>query len=318
MRQSVNQVQAVGSVSELNLKMEEVKYEDKASGKSVNCKCISKVDFRNPSIVINVDGDPCGFDFYPTYEMKYDTKEKKFVNNPRFKSLETIMNYDLGTRVKIDGSFANNEYVNDELDLKSIVRLNAFQCTSTGVPDEDYCDCTLSGVIKTIRPEMVNESETGRLFVDFVYFDRNLDLFPITLVVPEDIAEEFSDYKARDSVKFEIEVKSRTVGGGKKQESRFGKRSSKKVSGFTVTEYLIFDGSEPYDEENELYVSNEDLKKKVEERNISIEQKIEEKKSKASSPKEEKKGLGNRASKKKDEEFLEPTPFDDDDPFGDM
>lgn len=313
MEQSINQIQCVGSISELNFKIEENKEVELkgANGvtKKVVCNQIGKNNYSSPNITINCGDNVVGFSFFATNEKMI--KDGKVVDNPKYKALLTIMDYDMGTRVKVDGSFADNSYPNKDGEWKEYIGLNAFRCTSTNVPDEDYCDCDLSGVIESISNEYVDDEDTGRLKVKFDFFDYGLNLIPIELIVDSDLAEDFEDaYEKGDSAILHIEIKS-VLKGGKttKSEGGFG-RASKKTSGWVETEYRIFGGEPKMEEENKNYVSMETVKEKKKERELMAEQKCKDRKESAPST-ETKKGLGNRASKKS--EVKDDDPFSDDD-----
>ena len=106
MEKSINSIQAVGTVEELNFKTEtkEVELKNGSTKKKVNCKQITKANWSNPNLTVKVKDSIVGFNFYPTNEKKLDDKGN-VVDNPRFKALETIMAYERGTRVKVDGIY---------------------------------------------------------------------------------------------------------------------------------------------------------------------------------------------------------------------
>lgn len=300
MEKSINSIQAVGTVEELNFKTEtkEVELKNGSTKKKVNCKQITKANWSNPNLTVKVKDSIVGFNFYPTNEKKLDDKGN-VVDNPRFKALETIMAYERGTRVKVDGSFANNEYVGQDGEFKSLVNLNAFQVTSSVTADTDYCDGSLSGVIKAIKSEIKGEDETGRKIVEFLYVNNNEEIFPINLILEEDLVDDFEDnYSKGDNVVLDIECVTRSV-GAKSQPKKFG-RESNRVSGYTVTEYRIFSGGDVLEEENKYYLDKATVKKLLEDRDIKIEQIKNEKKS--------------EGKKDKDNEFVEVNK-EIDDPF---
>lgn len=296
MEKSINSIQAVGTVEELNFKIEEKKVtlRDGMKTKDVTCKQITRANWSNPNLTLRVNDSIIGFNFFPTNEKKLDGD--KVVDNPRFKALQTIMGYEKGTRVKVDGSITNNEYATPEGDFKSLIQLNAFTVTSTVTSDTDYCDGSLSGVIKTIKPEIKGEDETGRKIVEFLYINNAEEIYPINLILDEEFVEDFEDnYSKGDCVVLDVECTTRTVGTAK-QTKKFG-RESHRVSGYTVTEYKIFGGGDVLEEENKYFLDKSDVKKKLDERDIKIEQMIKEKKS--------------EGTKKKDEEFVSAENIDD-------
>lgn len=340
-KQSINRLQVVGTLAEINL--EEITKEVELRGangttKKVTCQQIKKKEWKNPSILVEVapkddDGNvrytsSIGIEFFPTAEKKLD-ENGNVVDNPRFKAMQTIMNDYIPkvscksdqtpTRVKVDGSLMPNEYASSkdgkEYEFHTFPQVNAFQCTSTSVPDDDIAEGNISGVIRSIIPETKGEDaeETSRLKIELYSFDRNGTTTPTTFMVEEDLADDFADlYEQGCSCKLDYEIIVKQVGGQKKVKSAFGRRDSKMVSGFEVTEYSIFSGQEPFEEENEYFVSMDDMKVAMKERENFIDQKIADAKANAKEDKgsAKKSGLGNRASKVK-----ETTTDDSDCPF---
>lgn len=302
-----NSIQAVGTIEELNFNIETKKVTLKGNGKEkeVTCKQIGKKNFSSPNVTIKVNDSIVGFNFYPTNEKKLD-EDGNVVDNPRFKAIQTISEYEKGTRVKVDGTFANSEYPTESGEFKSFTQLYAFNMTSTGVGDEDYCDGSLGGYINKIKTEMKDERETGRKIVEFLYLNNNGDIFPMNLILDKDLVRAFEEmYSKGDSAVLDIECVTRTVGTTEKKTSGFG-RESHRTSGYTVTEFKIFGGGKALKEENPNYISKSDVEKKLEERDVMIEQKIKDKKS------SNKKGF----TEKNDNEFVK-VENDIDDPFGD-
>lgn len=292
-KQSINSVQIVGTLKEINAKVEEKEVTIKKGNveKKVTCNQISKKEFSNPMFVIEVNGNDIGVDYFPTAEKKLDD-DNKIVDNPRYKSLETIINTYIpkskdaenATRVKVDGNLRLNEYANKEYKWTSFQVVNGFAMTSTGVPEEDVADAEFSGVLYNVAPEMVGEKETDRLIATICTFDNQGVVSPMKLTIPSDLAEDFNEfYEIGDNAQFSYEITTKLVGTPKPQQSGgFGKRESKIVRGFNVTEFLFFYGSDRFEEENELFISPSVVKEAMDARNIMIEKKIEEKKNEGS------------------------------------
>ena len=292
-KQSINKVQIIGAISEINLE-----YDPNIVNKN-NPKlkgAIVKKEFKNPSVTIESNGQVYGVDFFPTYENKEDDNGK-IISNPRFKALETIMNYDKGTRVKADCSLSENGYANDQGEYKSFTQVNCFQMSSSGVPEEDASDGRISGIIRTIKDEIRNEEETGRVLVEFYTFTNQGATVPFNIVVDTDLADDFKDmYEQGDSCSLDFELVMKQVGGKRKSKNHFGRRESKVVDGFEIMEINLIGGDEAFDEENQYYIDTDTIKKALNERKIMIDQKIADKKEKGASKSTEKKGLGKKSS----------------------
>lgn len=315
MVKSINRVQFHGAISEFNLQVEEKDVELKRDNntKKVKCKSISKVKFTNPSMTLDVDKydeegnviktDTIGVNYFPVHEKMLD-ENGNVKDNPQFKALQTIMGYEKGTRIRVDGTFADNSYAKDGKYKENtpFVTVNAFVSSSSKVAEKDSSDGQVSGIIRNIRKEMnSNEEETGRLKIEFYMFDRDMKAFPIELTVESDIADAFEEnYDAGDNAIFNVEVVSRQVGTAKKKGGgNFARRESNMVTGFSVMEISVFSDEAQPEEENELFISVDDISKALKERDIMKEAKIKESKEKENNNKSSSKsgGLGNRKPK---------------------
>lgn len=290
-KQSINKVQIVGTLKEINAKVEkkEVSLKSGSVEKKVTCSQISKAEFRNPMFTVEVNGNDIGIDFFPTAEKKLD-ENGAIIDNPRYKSLETILNTYVpkskdsvnATRVKVDGNVRLNEYADgNTFEWKSYMGINAFTMSSSGVPQEDSAEAQVSGVIGNIAPEVIGEDETDRLIVTLYTFDNQGVVSPMKFVIEEDLANDFNSfYEIGDNAKLDYEIITKQVGRPKADvnEGGFGRKKSNIISGFSITEYSITYGYDPMDEENELFVSVDDVKEALNVREIMIEKKIAEKK----------------------------------------
>lgn len=310
-KQSINNAQVVGTLKEMNL--EEVTKEVTLKGangveKKVTCQQIAKKEFKNPTFTIESKGMDIGVDFFPTNEKKLD-ENGNIVDNSNFKAMKTVLeNYvpkikdaENATRVKIDGMLANNEYVSkDTYEYKAFPQINGFRITSTNVPEEDSADCEISGIIRSIIPETKGEDaeETGRLKVELYTFNKQAETTPFTFIVEQDLADDFNNfYEAGQSVKLYYEILTKQVGAKKPTTGGFGRRESKMVSGFSVTEYSVFRGDEPFEEENEYYINPEDMKQALNERDIKINNMVKTAKENKDKPKSSPKGTSASANK---------------------
>ena len=339
-KRSANWIEVIGSLQEVNLTIEEKEVELKGANgatKKVTCKQIRKKEFRNPSltvksVILDEDGDEryttvTDVDFFPTNEKKLD-ENGKVIDNPRFNELKAVIedftpqikatSENPATRVHIKGSLNANEYASAKdgknFEFHSFSQVTGFSITTTS-QSEDLAEGYITGVIRSIANEVRGEEaeETGRLKVEFFTFDYQGKATPINFIVDKDMADDFEDmYENGNSCKVNYEIVKRHV-GGKKKATAFG-RSSKLTSGFDVTEYVIFGGEEPYDEEHENYVDVADMKVAMANRQNYIDSVIADAKEKAKNGKSgstEKKGLGRKPKTTEDEEFVNSDSIED-------
>lgn len=309
-KKSMNTVVIVGTLAEVgNLVYDKEvvnKNNDKLKG------AITRSDFKKPAFVVDVNGQKIGVSAMPVYKDKVDKESGKIVENERFKAFEKIMTYEVGTRVEIKGTIAiGNPYMGKNGIIEP-VSINMFSLSATGVGEDDYAEGKVSGYIKSIKAETKgeDEDETGRLLVEFwMYNDYDNTVAPFTLVVEEDVAEDFENtYSDGDNAVLDFDIVSRQV-GGKKSKSAFGKKESKIVGGFAVTEYSIFSGEAPFDDESEYYIDEDDFKKLFK----AHKQKCEEAKNAPKKGEDEKpkKGLGSARTSHVEEDDNDENPFDE-------
>lgn len=308
-KKSMNTVVIVGTLAEVGNLVYDKEVVNKNNDKLVGA--ITRADFKKPAFVVDVNGQKIGVNTMPIYKNKIDKDTKKIVENERFKAFEKIMTYEVGTRVEIKGTIQIGSPYMGKNGIVEPVSINMFSLSATGVGDDDYAEGKVSGYIKSITPEVKgeDEDETGRLLVNlWMYNDYDDSISPFTLVVEEDVAEDFENtYSDGDNAVLDFDIVSRQV-GGKKSKSAFGKKESKIVGGFSITEYSIFSGEAPMDDESEYYIDEDDFKKLFK----AHKQKCEEAKN-ASTSKEDKpkKGLGSARTSHVDNADDDENPFDD-------
>lgn len=336
---SRNYGRVVGTLLEKNLKLVDDYEVTLNNGKKVRCRAIVKAESRHPSLTIDVNGEPVGINYFPTTEITKDNE-----SNNKFKSMFTVLEKYIdktrateevpATRITAGCKLGLSEYANDKGDFNSFPQLmEKFLPSSEKVPEEDMCEIELTGIVRSITEEIKGEDGdlTGRLLVKFFTFDYTGALKPFDLVVEEDLADSFRDtYEIGCNCKLYIETVTKTVGAVKvKKTGGMGGRESKIAMGYSKTEYVIFNGDPAFEEDDntpsgdttrekviitlgDLYVSMEDVKKAMAERDIFIKG---EKQKKKDNPKKgatatKSKGLANKPSSiKKDEEPIEDDPF---------
>ena len=302
----LNRVQIVGTLAETgNLKFDE-DMENKSNSKIRGA--IVRADYKKPAFVIDVNGQKIGVNTMITYKDKVDKESGKIISNDRFKALQTVMGYEVGTRVKIDGQIQIGQPYAGKNGVVETVDVTAFTISSTGVPEEDCAEGKVSGIIKAIKNEEVNDEETGRLLVDFWIVNYDDTVSPFPLVVEDDIADGFEQtYDAGDSAILDYDITTKQVGGKKAESAGFGRKASKIVGGYSKTEYSVFNGENPLDDESEYYIDPDDFKKLLKEHKQKCEEAMNAKKD----DEKPKKGLGSRKSKIEDDDEDGENPFDD-------
>lgn len=306
----INKVLIVGTLAEVGNLVYKEDMVNKNNEKIVGA--ITREDFKKPAFVVDVNGQKIGVDVMPTYKKKVDKETNKIVDNDRFQALEKVMGYEVGTRVKIEAQInVGNPYMGKN-GVVEPVSITAFTISSSNVPSEDDAIGKINGYIKEIKNETrgEDEDETGRLVLDFWIENYDGTISPFPLVAEKDIAEDLSElYSDGDSVVLDYDIVVKQVGGKKAKSASFGRKESKIVGGFSVTEYSIFNGSEsPLDDDSDYYIDEDDFKKLFKEHKLKVE---EAKKAKADAEDTKtKKGLGQRKSKIEVDD-------DDDNPFDD-
>lgn len=319
-RGCINNAQIIGTLKETNMEIVTKEVTLKGSNgveKKVTCKQIAKKSFGNPMFVIECNGNDVGVDYFPVAEKKLEKDTNNIIDNPRYKALETVMSTyvtmaqdkDNATRVKIDGVLRENVYpATGTYEIKSFPQINGFQITSSNVPSEDSTDSEISGIIRSIAHETRGENadETGRLIVELYSIDSLGVLSIFKFIVDSDIANDFENYyNVGDSTKIYYEISTRQVGSPKSSSGGFGRRDSNRVTGYSVTEYSIFRGDDPFEEENDYYISNEVVKQAMDEREIKLENMVKDAKERNSSatPSSNPKGSASKATATKANPF---------------
>lgn len=312
-RTSVNTVSIVGTLAEVgNLK----KFRVDKDGNEVDDDVknddvvIKAAEFKKPAFVIDVNGQRIGVKTFPVSMNKKADK---------FKTMETIMGYKVGTRVKVSGMITvGDPYPTKSGNVFESVDVTMYALSTSNVPDEDYAIGEVSGYVKGVKPEVEGEDadETGRKIIDFwLYNEYNDDksLKPFTLISTVDNAEACEDeFEDGGNAVIQFNIISRRVGGtAKKSSGGFGSKSSKLASGYNKIEYVPFYGKlfDDDDEEySDFYVDGDVIKKLLK----AHKQKCEEAKNGATANEDTpKKGLGSAKRNIEVDDDDDDCPFDD-------
>ena len=165
------------------------------------------------------------------------------------------------TPVNIEGAVSVNDYVTQQGEVKSGLRWRVGRANTKASPDEPKgTTLKVTTLVQSIKPEVRQEEETGRLIVTLYGAEANGTCFPITAIVDEDMADAFNDcYEVGMTVPFELELVSRHVGnentGGAKKFGRAGKVAVN--NGFDVQELMLVGGDDEIEEPDELTTEDE-------------------------------------------------------------
>lgn len=134
--------------------------------------------------------------------------------NPAFKGLETVLGYqglDINPNGNIiltvnSGTYAINDYINKDNELKSIYKMSANYFTSSthGIDINNLsCEISLNGIIQEIKEEIQNDTVTGNYIVSFLVIntkggwkkgstDAEVDsCYPVEFLLPQKLVEGF-------------------------------------------------------------------------------------------------------------------------------
>ena len=155
------------------------------------------------------------------------------------------------TKVAVEGSVAINDYVGADGEVKSALRWSISRGNTQVSADEPLgCSINFTGFIRKIVPEIRNDEETGRLNVELLGVDSQGAVFPMSVIVDEDLADSFTDaYEIGQTANFDIDIIMVHVGEKRAKKKAFGKAASTNINtGFDVEERRITGGDEPIEE----------------------------------------------------------------------
>ena len=274
MYSSFNKVQVEGVVKEVNLVLVDDVKKNLVSGWDAKTRTFAnRLDgwtgkgyklnkFGNPALIVETEAG---------VNIKVELKDVNFgipakglddkgnlVDNRTFKSIETLLSQlVLGqTIVNIDGKLVDSTF--GDVRNNTVVSAQKIEATRISVASakgetQELQGC-ITGVFKTITPEIKNEEETGRGLATILTFTSKGEAIPFKFVAHS--YEELTDmWQVGDSAKVSFTVEERWVGSKPQAQSTrktFGKVAQfKSVEGKSITEYIITGGEEAYENEGQ-------------------------------------------------------------------
>jgi hypothetical protein len=267
LNKSKNFYRCVGTVYELGLKREdcEVKlYEDgKPTGEKVKAECI-KGKFG-----VRTDGGIVTFMIY--FASKgLDGKESrqwKMATDMMELNPEVNGNGNAPSVVVVEGRLENNMFMSrDGKEVKEAPQFRVSKVSTTAYKDgmEYGITVNMSGCMTKNVPEtkMVDgeAEETGRSVMTVYMANSKGEVFPVTVIVPDDLVDDVNDAVENGcTIDATLDVNTITFGGVAKKHGigRAGKIDTSNVS--TRTEFVLA-GMDIVEEPDELYVEDENGK----------------------------------------------------------
>ena len=262
LQKTPNWFRSVGYLSESNLKREDCDIKQKdANGQDAGTK---KGERIMGSVAVKTDN---GIHTFNVFAQSLTSKGEE---SKQWKMYCDMLNWNpqIGgdssiepTLVNIEGSVSINDYVNQQGEVKSSLRWRVGRANTKASADEPKgTTLKATALVQSIKPEIRQEEETGRLIVTLYGAEANGTCFPITAIVAEDMADAFNDcYEVGMTVPFEMELVSRHVGnentGVAKKFGRAGKVAVN--NGFDVQELMLVGGDDEIEEPDELTTEDE-------------------------------------------------------------
>lgn len=267
LNKSKNFYRCVGTVYELGLKKEdcEVKlYADgKPTGEKVKAECI-KGKFG-----VRTDGGIVTFMIYFASKGMDGKDSRQWKMATDMMELNPEVNGDGGAPsvVVVEGRLENNMFMSrDGKEVKEAPQFRVSKVSTTAYKEgmEYGITVNMSGCMTKNVPEtkMVDgeAEETGRGVMTVYMANGKGEVFPVTVIVPEDLVDDVNDaVEAGCTIDATLDVDTITFGGVAKKHGigRAGKIDTSNVS--TRTEFVLA-GMDIVDEPDELYIEDEDGK----------------------------------------------------------
>jgi hypothetical protein len=178
------------------------------------------------------------------------------------------------TEVKIEGSFATNDYVNDQDELIEGIKVDAAFFNDLEINDKYKGTADIEGYIQSIKVETKGDDgeETGRLRVAMLTTDFFGNIVPVkNIIVPKEFKKDFEDgYEVGNTVQLYVdfvlnkaEAKPAKSGGLGVQRATEGK---------SFLEMVLTGADSPIDEDDDGAISRAAIKIALSERKAVLEE----------------------------------------------
>ena len=221
--------------------------------------------------------------FVQQYNINKETKAQKENKNyatilawaDKAKSLASLKAGETATEVKIQGSFAPNDYVNNQNKLIEGLKIDA--AFFNDLDSEYKATADIEGYINTIVPETKGEDsvETGRLRVTLITNDFFGNVVPIkNIIVPAELRDDFeSAYSVGQTAKFFIDFILHK--GEEKPKKSGGIGVQRTTDGASYVEMILTGADPALDEDDEKAYSREAVKIGLAERKTKLDELVE-------------------------------------------
>lgn len=273
-KKSINSIQMVGVIEECgNLAFDATA----TNKKNTNIKgAITTKDNKKPAFVINVNGYKIGVRTMPTYQKKVN-EEGKLEDNKNFAAMQKIMSYEVGTRVKINGSVNPNEYYSSNESLVHNDDISMFSMSATNVTgNDDYAEGLVSGIVYDIKQ---NEYDSTKLDVTLFVVQYDGSVVPMNFVVMDidendQTRENFESSITKGDniqVKFDI-ITSNNHSTADESNVGYSRKKAKITRGFAKQELSIF-GWDMISSDSDQFIDIEKFKTLLKEYKVKLEEK---------------------------------------------
>lgn len=273
-KKSINAVQMAGVIEECGNLVFDATAKNKKNPKIKGA--ITTKDLKKPAFVINVNGYKIGVRAMPTYQKKAN-EEGELEDNKNFAAMQKIMSYEVGTRVKINGSVNPNEYYSSNESLVHNDDISMFSMSATNVSgNDDYAEGLVSGIVYDIKQ---NEYDSTKLDVTLFVLQYDGSVVPMNFVVMDidendQTRENFESSVTKGDnvqVKFDI-ITSSNHSTDNEFNGGYSRKKAKITRGFAKQELSIF-GWDMISSDSDQFIDIEKFKVLLKEYKVKLEEK---------------------------------------------